>query len=102
MRDWPFADPPNLAVITVRQNVHGGQPILFVSHDADDGSWQFLTSGGLNEDDGMVVSLQSMVSRDPSLKELANLPLGWQAFRQLPGALWQRLHRESKRWKIPR
>ena len=88
MKGWPFADPPNLAVITVRQFVHDGQPILLVLHDIDDGSWQFLTGEGFNEADGMVVSLQNMVSRDPSLAELCDLPLGWKAYRQLPGAPW--------------
>src|SRR4051794_14128998 len=43
MDDWPFANPPDVAAITTRQVVHGGEPILLVSHDADDGSWQFLT-----------------------------------------------------------
>jgi hypothetical protein len=90
MNDWPFADPPNVAAITTRQIVHGGEPIRLVSHDADDGSWQFLTGGSFEVADGMVVSLRSMVERDPSLAELADLPLGWQAWRQRRGSPWER------------
>lgn len=31
--------------ITVRQIVRDRHPILLVSHDAEDNSWQFLTGG---------------------------------------------------------
>jgi len=27
---WPFADPPNLAVVTVKQILHDGKPVLYV------------------------------------------------------------------------
>src|SRR3954451_22416303 len=90
MDDWPFADPPNLASITVRQVVHGGQPILLVVHDADEGDWQFLAGDRFHVADGLLVSLGSLVRRDPSLVELADLPLGWQAWRQTPNSPWQR------------
>jgi hypothetical protein len=87
---WPFADPPNVAAITMRQIVHDGRPILLVAHDDDDGSWQFLTGEDLDVADGMLVSLKSMVERDPSLVELADLPCGWQAWREQVGAPWKR------------
>jgi hypothetical protein len=90
MSNWPFADPPNVAAITTRQIVHEGEPILLVSHDADDGSWQFLTGGSIDVADGMLVSLRSMVERDPSVAELADLPQGWQAWRDRPDAPWER------------
>jgi hypothetical protein len=38
---WAFADPSNLAVMTTRQVVNEGKFINFVSHDEDDGGWQF-------------------------------------------------------------
>jgi hypothetical protein len=90
MDDWPFADPPNHASITVRQIIHGGHPVLLVVPDADDGGWQFLTGGRFDVADGMVVSLGSMIGRDPGLAELADLPLGWQAWRAASDAPWQR------------
>lgn len=52
----PFDDPHNVAVITV-QAVIDGAPILLVTHDADDGGWQFHTAGDAKEEDGHVVSL---------------------------------------------
>ncbi len=39
---WPFADPENVAVITLKRILQGGSPILRVFHDEDDGGWQFL------------------------------------------------------------
>lgn len=90
MGDWPFADPPNSATITVRQIVHEGRPILLVSHDVEDGSWQFLAGGEFDVADGLLVSLRSMVERDPGLAELADLPPGWRAWRQAPLMPWQR------------
>jgi hypothetical protein len=88
--DWPFEDEPNVATITVKQVLREGQPILLVSHDADDGGWQFLTGGDFEVADGMVVSLRSMLTHDPTLEELADLPLGWQAWRERVGAEWHR------------
>jgi hypothetical protein len=90
MDDWPFDDPPNVASITVRQIVHGGAPILLVARDAEDGGWQFLTGGAFEVADGMMVSLVSIVRRDPSVAELADLPPGWTALRATVGQPWQR------------
>jgi hypothetical protein len=90
MDDWPFADPPNVMTVTMRQIVHGGEPILLVCRDADDGSWQFLTGGSFHVTDGKLVTLRSMVERDSSLAELADLPLGWQAWRERRGSPWER------------
>jgi hypothetical protein len=44
---WAFADPPNVAVITVKQVLREGMPVLYVSHDEDDGGGSFSTVGRL-------------------------------------------------------
>ncbi len=92
MTDWPFDDPPNVAVLTTRRVVQDGAWIAHVSRDADDGGWQFLDGapGGPSEADALVVSLRSMVLRDGTLKELADLPEGWHAWRDGPAAPWRR------------
>jgi hypothetical protein len=74
----------------VRQVVHDGQPILLVVHDADDGGWQFLTGDSCDVADAMAVSLASVVGRDLSLVELADLPVGWQAWCETRNHPWQR------------
>ena len=90
MSNWPFADPPNAMTITVRQIMHDGDPILYVVHDADDGSWQFLTGGKFVRGDSLLVGLERMVQLDATLLELADLPLGWQAERSAKDQPWRR------------
>jgi len=89
--DWPFVDdPPNVAVITTRGVVDGTDWIALASLDQDDGDWQFIGSEGPREDQAMVVALRSVFERDSSIGELADLPLGWRAWRMAPDQPWQR------------
>lgn len=88
--EWPFEDPKNHAVITIKRVVNDGKPILYASHDKDDGGWQFLDGGDVTQEDAMVVSLEQIVQIDPSLKDLADLPLGWYAERTALGQPWKR------------
>lgn len=90
MRDWPFDDPENIASLTVRQVMQKDKAILRVTHDADDGMWQFLTGEAVKMSDAMIVSLESVYLLDPSIGELADLPLGWTAERSEPGEPWRR------------
>ena len=70
---WPFEDSRNTASITTRQ-VLDGAPVLLVTHDDDDGSWQFLCGTTDDPADARVVGLGEMYKRDPSLGEVADLP----------------------------
>jgi hypothetical protein len=88
--DWKFQDPPNVAVITNKRIIKSQDWIAHVSHDEDDGGWQFHGRGPLNEQDAAVVSLRSIVELDPSVAELADLPLGWSASRESPDSPWHR------------
>jgi hypothetical protein len=90
MKAWPFEDPENVATLTVGKIVKWGAAILMVCHDAEDGSWQFLTGEPSDMEDAMLVALKEIVARDSSVIELADLPLGWCASRKHPGAPWER------------
>jgi hypothetical protein len=92
MTAWKFSDPPNVAVITSRKVMSGEQWIAFVSHDEDDGGWQFLNSGSAppNEADASVVGLGEIVQLDASIVELSDLPLGWHAWRETRASPWKR------------
>ncbi len=91
--EWPFSDPEHGAVICC-SHVLEGMDILLVTHDAEDGCWQMLCGGEHLESDGRVDSLGDMVLRDGSLRELADLPLGWSAIRTERNAPWTRaIHR---------
>jgi hypothetical protein len=81
---WPFADTPNTASITTRQVLEGAS-VLRVTHDADDGSWQFLCGTTDDTADARVVGIGEMYARDATLGELADLPEGWRAWRAAAG-----------------
>ncbi len=80
----------NLAVITLRQVIQDGIPVCFVSHDEDDGGWQFLTLESFTSADARVVGLGELLSHDPSLAELMDLQIGWKAFRKCVNSPWER------------
>ena len=87
---WRFADPPNVAVIANKKIIKSGDWIAYVTHDEDDGGWQFHNGDKLDESDAAVVSLGSIVALDASINELADLPLGWHAWRERKGSPWLR------------
>jgi hypothetical protein len=88
--DWPFDESPNVATFTTRGVIDGSEWIATVSHDADDGSWQFIGEKGARMDQAMLVALRQIFERDRSIAELADLPEGWRAWRDGPQSPWQR------------
>lgn len=76
--------------VFICKRVADGAPILHVAHDTE-GDWQFLC-GGQHEDggddDGLVVCLEHVVARDPSLNELADLCTSHHADRAAPEDKW--------------
>jgi hypothetical protein len=88
--NWPFDQPPNCSVLTMRQVLEGLEPVLLVSHDADDHGWQFMGSTDAVIEDGRVVSLAGIVKLDPTIVQVADLPPGWQAYRDGTGCAWRR------------
>jgi hypothetical protein len=94
MADWPFDEPEETEVIALRRVLRGDCPLLLVTHDEDDGSWQFLDGEHVFEEDAAVVCLGEMVQLDPSVGALADLPAGWYAWRSDPDQPWQRAEGE--------
>jgi len=94
---WPFADPPNVAVITDQRILDGSSWISRVYHDAEDGGWQFHGPDAFaDEANAMIVGLKTIFELDASIGELADLPLGWRAWRVLRAAAWERGPQESQ------
>jgi hypothetical protein len=87
---WRFDQPPNCTVLTLRSIVKGGAPVLRVTHDAGDHGWQFLGAESPDEADAMIVGLSEMLDIDPSLEALADLAVGWHAWRGHAGDNWTR------------
>jgi hypothetical protein len=86
--EWPFDQPRNCAVITLRQIAKGLQPILRVTHDNDDHGWQFLGLEDAKEEDASVLCFDEIVNLDSSVLQLANLPPGWHAWRRSTEDQW--------------
>jgi hypothetical protein len=87
--EWPFTEPHNVAVFSTTRVIRENYPILLVSHD-DDGEWQFLCGTTNDSKDCLIVCLGCAFERDRSIGELADLPEGWQAWRDNPQSPWQR------------
>lgn len=91
MENWPFRDPPNVAVVVNRRIVSEHDWIAYVSHDEPDGGWQFHNKGSApTEVDALVVSLREILQLDPTVAELSDLPLGWHAQRESKASPWHR------------
>ncbi len=91
MNNLKFHEPLNTAVITNKKIIQHLSWIGYVSHDAEDGAWQFLE---LNREqdikDAAVISLKEIIAIDSSILELADLPLGWHAWRKTKESPWTR------------
>lgn len=86
---FPFADAPNTAALTCCHVMKGQKPILYVSHDEDDGMWQFLCGGQHETSEGRLVSLHEIFVQDPSVGELVYMPCGYHAEREAADAPWR-------------
>jgi uncharacterized protein DUF4262 len=88
--NWKFPDDPHARVFLSEKVHKGAEPVTYVSHDTEDGAWQFL-GDSMSDGGGPVIScFHHPIDRDPSLAELADLPLGWYARRPKVGESWTR------------
>ncbi len=94
MNDWQFDDPPYLEVISLSRILSGGSSVRLVTRDNDDGSWQFLDGEHVFEREAIVVTLGEMIDFDATLAELAELPIGWYAWRASGELPWKRVEGE--------
>ena len=75
--NWLFDDKKTTMVITTKRIINKLAPISIVTHDRDDGMWQFLDKGELTEEIAAIVSLEEIILLDESLMILYDLTLGW-------------------------
>ena len=85
---FPFYDAPNTATITCCHILENGEPILYVSHDEDDGMWQFLCGKAHETDEAKLVSLKSVFDLDNSVGILKDMPCGYYAERKAQDDEW--------------
>ena len=85
-----FAERPETTVFTTSRVTEQGYPVLVVAHDEDDGAWQFLCGTTNDPRDGVTTSLRRILERDPGIEALADLQLGWIAWRESEESDWVR------------
>jgi hypothetical protein len=93
-----FPDKLTTAVIVTKWVMHRYEPILYVFHHEDDGMWEFTgKTQGIEDDDYNVIRLDEVISLEPDLLDIADLPLGYKAVRRRARDPWQisRLPRED-------
>jgi len=89
--DWPFCDKQSTAVFTSERILQRIDWIHYVTHDAEDGAWQFHPySGPTVENEAVVVSLETIVRIDKTVAKLHDLPIGWHAWRDSINSEWIR------------
>ena len=81
-------EPGMLANVTA-QVLERAEPILHAVHD-ENGEWQFIGSSDGTVENGRVIALREAVELDPSVLQLADMPVGWHAFRDSPERPWTR------------
>lgn len=64
------------------------EPVLLISHDADDGMWQLIGASDADAGTGRIGHLHHAVDEDPSLIDVLDLPPGRSAARTAAGKPW--------------
>lgn len=93
-KKWKFSEAENTMVFSTKQVASGKMPIIYVSHDGEDGSWEFH---GIKVEmkDAIMVSLKEIVDLDKSLNDLYDLPCGFVATRRSRNEPWKREQNED-------
>lgn len=86
---FPFNDAPNTSTIICSHILEQGADILYVSHDEDDGMWQFLCGKSHETTDAKLVSLEEVFALDNSIAQIANMPCGHIAIRRDAASKWK-------------
>ena len=92
-KQMKFTDDPRTMVITTKRILENKADIVYVSHDEEDGMWQFLDGYENDENNAVIISLEEMVSVDGSIEQIADLSLGWVAWREVRKSAWIRKKR---------
>lgn len=85
-----FEDSLSTAVFTTKFVVKENKEITYVSHDEDDGSWQFHSNDKWEDYSkvAMVLSLDEIIEIDPTVLEIADLPYDYIATRRSKQDKW--------------
>jgi hypothetical protein len=85
-----FIEADNTAVFTTKFVVNDKKEITYVTHEKEDGAWQFFSNDNFDnfEDVARVVGLGEIVKIDSTVLEIADMPEGFYAQRRFKGDKW--------------
>lgn len=88
--DFKFKESEKTLCFTCNHVINRERPILYVTHDADDGTWQFMC--GKNDHDSTnvkMVSLLNIITIDSTVNDLYEMPVGYGAEREAATDKWK-------------
>lgn len=93
-----FTKSDRTAVFTTRFVALDKKPITYVTHESEDGAWQFFSDDNFDNFEAvvMVVALGEIIEMDSSILLLSDLPEGYMAYRESEKNEWIRKSRNSK------
>jgi len=85
-----FKEADNTAVFTTKFVTTDKNDITRVTHEKEDGAWQFFSNDSFDhfEDVVKVVGPGDIIKIDSTALELADMKEGYYAVRQMKGAKW--------------
>lgn len=88
--NYGFQTSLNTAVFTTSFIINEKKPITYVSHEIEDGAWQFFSDDEFIDFEKVakLVSLEEIIDLDPSIIELSDLKEGYVAFRKTQNDKW--------------
>ncbi|GAA2484685.1 hypothetical protein [Winogradskya humida] len=86
MRHWVLGT----SVIQTLEVSERREPVLLISHDADDGMWQLIGTTSASVSTGRIGHLHHAVDHDRTLLDVLALPPGHSATRSHVGGTWTR------------
>jgi len=86
-----FEDSLNTAVFTTKFVVKDKKEITYITHESEDGVWQFFSNDNFDdfEEVSMILSLDEIINLDKTVLEIADLPLGYIASRETVKDKWK-------------
>ena len=92
-RAMTWSDPLDPVAITTASVALKAKPVLLVIHEEGHGGWQFMDGGDVTGTKPHVIPKDELLKLDPTLKEVTDLPVAWEARRINASSPWVRSKR---------
>lgn len=90
VKQFKFKESDNTACFVCDHVMSKTRPILYVTHEAEDGFWQFLCGDTDHDDSNLkIISLKQAADIDASINDLFEMPLGIGADRKSVNDKWE-------------